>query len=281
MLPRAASYCCCELADTFGSLVCVSRSRVLDQFNLVFVGIFSLEATLKICAQPSEYFRSSWNRFDFFIVAGSLIGIALELLASIKIGPILTVVRTFRVGRILRLIKSAKSLNRLFETLLVTLPSLGNVGGILLLLFFIYAVMGVQLFATVQLKASLNAHANFQTFWSALLTLMRASTGESWNAIMYDLVKDAPGCDAVRTSDARCSQLDWVPRRDSLELTPCVVGCAALCCDCRTFCSGRGRSCPRCAASRRRWTASPSTAAERGPRCRTSSHSPSSSRLCS
>lgn len=107
-------------------------------------------------------------------------------------------VRTFRVGRIFRLIRRAKSLHRLFQTMLSTLPSLGNIGSILLLLFFIYAAMGVQLFAAVELGDNLNSHANFQSFGLALLTLIRCCTGEAWNFIMFDLVRHAKGCDPVR-----------------------------------------------------------------------------------
>lgn len=64
-------------------------------------------------------------------------------------GSIATIIRTFRIGRVLRLVRGLESMAQLFNTLLLTLPSLGNVGALLFLQFFIYAVMGVQLFATV------------------------------------------------------------------------------------------------------------------------------------
>ena len=171
-------------------------SLALEIINYVFAVIFTVEAVLKLVALHRQYFKDSWNVFDFVIVLGTNIGLVLKLALNINIGPIATVVRTFRVGRIFRLIKSAKSLRQLFQTLILTLPSLGNVGGLLFLLFFIYAVMGVQLFSKVQLQDSLNHHANFQTFWLAVVTLMRASTGEAWNYIMYDLAEQAPGCNS-------------------------------------------------------------------------------------
>ena len=55
------------------------------------------------------------------------------------------------------------------------------------MLFFIYAVMGVQLFAYVKLGDALNDQANFQNFWGAMLMLMRSATGENWNGVMYEL----------------------------------------------------------------------------------------------
>merc|ERR1719456_1313162 len=78
--------------------------------------------------------------------------------------------------------------------MILTLPSLVNVGGILFLLFFIYAVLGMQLFARVAHGEYLSDRANFQSFGSSLVTLFRASTGESWNGIMYDLRQSLPGC---------------------------------------------------------------------------------------
>lgn len=65
-------------------------------------------------------------------------------------GSIATIIRTFRIGRVLRLVRGLESMAQLFNTLLLTLPSLGNVGALLFLQYFIYAVMGVQLFATVR-----------------------------------------------------------------------------------------------------------------------------------
>ena len=58
------------------------------------------------------------------------------------------------------------------------LPELFNVGGILLLFIFLYSVMGVYLFATVKLQENINSLANFQSFFVAFLTVIRASTGE-------------------------------------------------------------------------------------------------------
>ena len=69
----------------------------------------------------------------------------------------------------------------------MTLPQLLNVACLLALLMFIYAVLGVNLFAKVRLGSALNHHANFQTFSGAIFVLVRCVTGEFWNGIMYDL----------------------------------------------------------------------------------------------
>ena len=93
--------------------------------------------------------HDNWNVFDFAIVVGTIIGIILLLAANVGLGSVTTLVRTFRVGRILRLIQGAKSLRRLFNTLILTLPGLSNISCLLFLLIFIFTVMGTSLFAKV------------------------------------------------------------------------------------------------------------------------------------
>ena len=92
--------------------------------------------------------------------------------------------------------RQAKTLRSLIITLLMTLPHLVNISSLLLLMYFIYAVLGMQLFAKVQFGDNLSEHANFRTFWQAMMTMIRCSTGEFWNGIMHDLTIDAPMCEA-------------------------------------------------------------------------------------
>jgi hypothetical protein len=160
--------------------------KILELLNYVFAGIFSLEAIIKLIAFGGSYFSDGWNVFDFVIVVGTFISIILTNYTSIDIGSQTTVVRAFRIGRVFRLVKKAKSLKMIFHTFMITIPSLANVGGLLILLLYLFSVLGVFLFATIKLQASMNEHANFQNFGTAFLTLFRMSTGENWNAIMND-----------------------------------------------------------------------------------------------
>jgi hypothetical protein len=73
------------------------------------------------------------------------------------------------------------------QTLFYSLPALANVGTLMVLFFFIYAVMAMSLFGQVKYSEGgpfLSDHANFSNFPLALLTLFRMTTGESWNGIM-------------------------------------------------------------------------------------------------
>ncbi len=83
---------------------------------------------------------------------------------------------------------------RIFNTILLTLPSLANVGALLALILYIYAVVGIQLFSKVQLHDEVNSNANFQTFWGATVLLLRFSTGEDWNEFMHSIASKQHGC---------------------------------------------------------------------------------------
>jgi len=157
----------------------------LEIINYMFAIIFTLEAVLKITALDWQYFKDNWNVFDFVIVVGTLVGLVIKWVTGASAGSIATVIRTFRIGRIFRLINSAKGLRQLFNTLIITLPGLCNVAAVLMLLFFIFAILFVQIFAKVAKNDDIHDNAHFQDFWNALMMLFRASTGENWNGLMY------------------------------------------------------------------------------------------------
>lgn len=70
-------------------------------------------------------------------------------------------------------------------------------GGLLFIVFFLYAVAGMQLFGDInRYQENLNASSNFSTFGSSLMILMRMVTGESWNGVMYDCMVQPPNCDS-------------------------------------------------------------------------------------
>uniref|UniRef100_A0A7S3D7M4 Uncharacterized protein n=2 Tax=Palpitomonas bilix TaxID=652834 RepID=A0A7S3D7M4_9EUKA len=162
------------------------QAFIVVALGYFFSGVFILEALLKIIALgPKQYFRDGWNTFDFIIVLGSLPGLVPEL-RDVRAGSVL---RIFRIARLFRIVRSAKGLRRLFETLLFSLPSLANIGGLLLLVFVVFAILGVNFFWNVKHGDMVTDYANFQTFGVAMLTLFRMTTGEDWNGIMHDCMR--------------------------------------------------------------------------------------------
>eukprot|EP00756_Hemistasia_phaeocysticola_P019108 Hpha_TRINITY_DN15640_c10_g1::TRINITY_DN15640_c10_g1_i1::g.97884::m.97884 len=172
----------------------------LEITNGMFSGIFLLEAMVKLFAFGVSYFHDSWNRFDFSLVLLSVFQLLFLLLQSglpIK-GGILRVFRVFRIMRILRLVKSAKDVRILLETVWYSLPQIANIGAFMGLLGFIFAVLGVNLFAKVKRGEYLTYHANFETFPRALLMLTRIMTGENWNGVMHETMVQPPECDSAK-----------------------------------------------------------------------------------
>ncbi|KAG2495837.1 hypothetical protein HYH03_006076 [Edaphochlamys debaryana] len=159
---------------------------VMSYSNLAFTIIFTIEATLKLIGfGPLTYFQDWWNAFDFFVTLVSIASVVLDF-ASTQNLAFMPVLRVLRVVRVLRLIRGAKGMRKLLRTLFYSLPALANVGGVMLLFFFIFAVIGVSLFADIKYGEALNRHANFNTFPNAMLLLFRMITGESWDQIMQD-----------------------------------------------------------------------------------------------
>ncbi|KAL4151848.1 hypothetical protein PRNP1_008785 [Phytophthora ramorum] len=153
----------------------------LNYLNYFFSGIFALEAIVKMIGLGKYYWKEPWNIFDFVVVLGTLVGMMYQMFGGSSVGTAASTVRSFRVGRLFRLVHSAPSLRQLFNTLLITLPSLVNIGGLLFLVFFIYAAMGVQLFAKLKFGELITSTANFQSLLGAMTTLIRCATGERWN----------------------------------------------------------------------------------------------------
>jgi len=186
----------CILANTVALAVVwhnmpQSLITVLENVNLVFMGIFTIEAIIKLIALKSTYFKDNWNNFDFLVVIGSLIAVGFKFIPALGIDLSMqsTMVRILRVLRVLRIIKRAKKLQIICETILAAAPAMGSLGLLLLLLVFMFAIIGMQLFAMVKLEGAMDKHANFKYFDKAFLLLMRCATGEGWNSLMYDTAR--------------------------------------------------------------------------------------------
>ena len=125
-------------------------------------------------------------------------GIVIESLnrTGIIITPnLLRVVRVFRIGRLLRFFQKAKGIQRLIFSLLISLSALFNVGAILFLIMFIYAIIGMSFFGYVKKTGALNDVVNFETFLNSMLLIFRLMTAAGWNDVLDPLMIEPPDCD--------------------------------------------------------------------------------------
>ncbi|XP_047636981.1 voltage-dependent T-type calcium channel subunit alpha-1H isoform X6 [Phacochoerus africanus] len=177
-----------------------SLDEALKYCNYVFTIVFVVEAALKLVAFGfRRFFKDRWNQLDLAIVLLSIMGITLEEIemnAALPINPtIIRIMRVLRIARVLKLLKMATGMRALLDTVVQALPQVGNLGLLFMLLFFIYAALGVELFGRLECSEDnpcegLSRHATFSNFGMAFLTLFRVSTGDNWNGIMKDTLRE-------------------------------------------------------------------------------------------
>lgn len=108
---------------------------------------------------------------------------------------LLRVLRVARVARLLRILQFAKGIRQLLVALIISLPALLNVGTLLFLVIFIYAIIGMSTFGHVKKQKNLDDTVNFETFGRSMMLLFRLSTGAGWNDILESLMLRDPDCD--------------------------------------------------------------------------------------
>ena len=99
--------------------------------------------------------------------------------------------RLFRVMRLVKLLSKGEGIRTLLWTFIKSFQALPWVAVLIALVFFIYGVVGMQIFGRIALDDDTNIHRNnnFQSFGWAMLLLFRCSTGEAWQEIMLSCIK--------------------------------------------------------------------------------------------
>ncbi|XP_063084715.1 voltage-dependent N-type calcium channel subunit alpha-1B isoform X4 [Cavia porcellus] len=168
---------------------------MLKCLNIVFTSMFSMECVLKIIAfGVLNYFRDAWNVFDFVTVLGSITDILVTEIANNFIN--LSFLRLFRAARLIKLLRQGYTIRILLWTFVQSFKALPYVCLLIAMLFFIYAIIGMQVFGNIALDddTSINRHNNFRTFLQALMLLFRSATGEAWHEIMLSCLSNR-ACD--------------------------------------------------------------------------------------
>uniref|UniRef100_A0A3Q0R0H6 Voltage-dependent L-type calcium channel subunit alpha n=1 Tax=Amphilophus citrinellus TaxID=61819 RepID=A0A3Q0R0H6_AMPCI len=180
----------------------------MDILNMVFTGVFTVEMILKLIAfKPRGYVGDAWNVFDALVVIGSVVDI---ILSQVERRPLMawclthscsaclfvntedsarisiTFFRLFRVMRLVKLLSRGEGIRTLLWTFIKSFQALPYVALLIAMLFFIYAVIGMQVFGKIAMVdgTQINRNNNFQTFPQAVLMLFRCATGEAWQEIM-------------------------------------------------------------------------------------------------
>ncbi|XP_077686755.1 sodium channel protein type 2 subunit alpha-like isoform X2 [Eretmochelys imbricata] len=174
---------------------------ILHRINLVFIVLFTGECVLKLISLRYYYFTIGWNIFDFVVVILSIVGMFLaKVIEKYFVSPTLfRVIRLARIGRILRLIKGAKGIRTLLFALMMSLPALFNIGLLLFLVMFIYAIFGMSNFAYVKREVGIDDMFNFETFGNSMICLFQITTSAGWDGLLAPILNSGePDCDPYK-----------------------------------------------------------------------------------
>lgn len=150
--------------------------HIIDQVDLIILGIFIIEIALKIYAFRLQFFKSAWNIFDASVI----------LISILPAAGSFAVFRALRILRTLRLLKNIPKLRIIIESLLLAVPSIGWIMVLLIIIFYIFAVIGTNLFG-------IDYPEYFGTLGESFYTLFQIMTLESWSsAIARPITDGAP-----------------------------------------------------------------------------------------
>jgi voltage-gated sodium channel len=147
--------------------------HLLDQ---ALLAVFVIELALKLVAHGPRFFRGGWNIFDLAVV-----GIAL-----LPSSGALSVLRALRVLRVLRLISAVPKMRFVVESLGRSLPGLGSIGLLLMLFFYVFAVMATKLYGA-------DFPQWFGSLWRSMFSLFQIMTLEGWADIAREIMVREPG----------------------------------------------------------------------------------------
>lgn len=152
----------------------VRAGPLLAFIDHAILGVFVFEMIVKLATQRLSFFRSGWNVFDFVIV----------LISAISLGSGFAILRSLRILRILRLISVVPQMRLVVEALIKALPGMGSILGVLILIYYVSAVLAVKLFGGAYPEL-------FGSIGKAMYTLFRTMTLDDWSSEVAEPIMQA------------------------------------------------------------------------------------------
>ena len=149
---------------------------VLNVLDYICLGIFVIELLLKIIAYGFRFFTDGWNWFDLVVVVCSLIS-GLSFLKVLRVFRIFRVFRTLKALkgiRAFRLVSRLDKLRLVFEAIRKSIPGISWSGALLLIIYYIFALIGTTLFGIAFPDW-------FGSIGKSMYTLFQVMTLESWS----------------------------------------------------------------------------------------------------
>ena len=147
--------------------------NVFAMINNVCLWIFILEIIVKLLAYGLDYFKDPWNWFDMFIVGISMVS-GLPFMAAFRAVRVLRVLKSLKALRGTKLIGAVSHLQVIITAIFKSIPSIMWTGILLILIYYIFALIGVNLFG--------EAFPDwFGNIGKSMYTLFQVMTLESWS----------------------------------------------------------------------------------------------------
>lgn len=173
------------------------EKMIITILQMIILIIFIFENITNILVFDfKNFWFSGWNRLNFMINIIGVLQYILYFTDSIDLSDnYYRFLKIFEVIRLARTINLFKKSKKILQILFLALPSLINVSVILILIFFVYAILGVFLFEKINKGETLNYYVNFQNFGSAMITLFKVASADDWYLIMFDIARKEKECE--------------------------------------------------------------------------------------
>ena len=171
----AANLCLLSYLDGFAGGAYGFAVDVLQTLDHSIFLMFCAEIVIKLYAFRGKFFRNGWNTFDSLVIGLSIVGMA----ASI------TAFRALRVLRTLRLVKRVPSMRIVIESFMRAIPGIGSVLTVMLLMVFVFALIGQNLYGQA-------APELFGTLHQSAFTLFTVLTLEGWPDVSRAVMAEVP-----------------------------------------------------------------------------------------
>eukprot|EP00033_Pygsuia_biforma_P003824 GCRY01004191.1.p1 GENE.GCRY01004191.1~~GCRY01004191.1.p1 ORF type:complete len:389 (-),score=65.86 GCRY01004191.1:112-1278(-) len=151
---------------------------IYETIDLLFLVVYTLEMIVKVYADPIDYWKSGYNRFDVAILVFSYLQIALTTGGSGGSSDYtyLRVIRALRALRALRSIAFVKSLQVIVSALLKTMFDIVNILALMILIIFVFAITGHYLWGSNEDGDT----ERWGTLPKAMWSLFAISTADGW-----------------------------------------------------------------------------------------------------
>ena len=138
---------------------------LLTVLDHLILAVFVFELVARMIVFGTRFWRDAWSIFDFLVVAVTLMPASDNL----------SVLRALRIVRALRLVSAIPSMRRVVNGLLIAIPGMSSIVVLLLLIFYVFAVMATNMFAHT-------LPDRFGTIGSSLLSLFQVMSLDGWTS---------------------------------------------------------------------------------------------------